>query len=274
LNALNVLKAESRRDLSTPPLVKDYKIQWLFGFEQCIADSLQQGENAEERRVGVSDVINQVLKWVPQTISAAVRNRFIRGPIATVADAVDFVQTRSAFVAQTSLFGYLKERMGTSYPKHFENEEYVESIRMAQVEVYHACAADLAIFVTANIAQAGSLNNEETVHLAVHCYTYALENSGREEEPSQMAQAIIAFRERAERTLWPQAALEENAFTESLKRLIEAAPVIEEFKAHDNEIVTNSIRFRWRDIREQFRKRAECVEIAEDFLAKKLTHEI
>lgn len=222
----------------------------------------------------MSEVINQVLKWVPETISAVVRNRFRRGPIATVADAADFVQTRAAFVAQTSLFGYLKERMGTSYPKHFENDDYVESIRVAQVEVYHACAADLTVFVAASIAEAGSLNTEETVHLAVHCYTYALENSGREAEPSQMEQAVIAFRDRAERTSWPLAAREENAFTESLKRLIEAAPVIEEFKTQDNEIVTNSIRFRWRDIREQFRKRAQFVNIAEDFLAKKLIHEI
>lgn len=212
------------------------------------------------------DVTKQVLKWVSDTFSAAVRNRFSSGPIATVDEAAEFVQTRAAFVAQTALFGYLKERMGISYPKHFENDEFAESIRVAQLRIYRACAADLAIYAAANIAGPGELDHKNTVALATRFFTYALDNSGREDD-GHNAEAIAAFHERAEHTVWPQAARDENAFSESPSMLVEAAPVVDEFKENDREIVMNSIRFRWRDIRDQFRKRAECDEITRDFLS-------
>lgn len=216
----------------------------------------------------MSDVVRQVLKWGADTVSSAIRNRFTSGTITTVDDVAEFVQTRAAFVSQTALFGYLKERMGISYPKHFENDEFAESIRVAQLRIYRACAADLAIYATANVAGAGELDNGKAVAFAVQIFTYALENSGREDDGDN-AEAIAAFRDRAERTLWPQAARDEDAFFESPAMLVEAAPVVVEFKDSDREIVMNSIRFRWRDIREQFRKRAECIEIAEDFSVKK-----
>jgi len=221
----------------------------------------------------VSDVINQVLKWVPEAISAAVRNTFMSGPIATVDETAEFVQTRAAYIAQTSLFGYLKERMGISYPTHFENDEFVESMRIAQLKVYRACAADLTIFVTANVASVGGLDHDEATNLAMQLFAYALKNSGRQDD-GDPNEAIATFRDRAERTVWPQAAHYENAFFESPSMLIEAAPVVDDFKKRDREIVINSIRFRWRDIREQYRKRAEYIEIAEDFLAKRLSNQL
>ena len=40
------------------------------------------------------------------------------------------------------------------------------------------------------------------------------------------------------------------------------APVIDEYKALDREIVTNSIRFRWRDARDQLRRRLDAPALA------------
>lgn len=204
----------------------------------------------------------------PAQISEAVRNRFRRGPIESVEDMAEFVQTRAAFVAQTSLFGYLKERMGRMYSKYFEDKVYVESIRIAQMKIYYACAADLAIFATAYAARDGALDHAEASALARHCFRYAMENSGRDDQNADASGLTAEFSERADSTLWPQAAIGENAFTESPQRLIDAAPVIDEFKKSDSEIVMNSIRFRWRDVREQFRKRADGVAICSDFRQK------
>ncbi len=203
-------------------------------------------------------------RLIPDEVSQAITNRFVRGPIETVEDLADFVQTRSAFVAQMSLFGYLKERMGTSYQRYFENEVFAESIRISQVKVYRACAADMAIFAAAMVAERAGLESADAERLAVHCYRYALENSGADE--SRFApDAVERFQERAGRTIWPNAAIMENAFLESPPELIDAAPVIEEFKQLDREIVENSIRFRWRDIREQLRKRIAPEDIARAF---------
>ena len=50
--------------------------------------------------------------------------RFDKSPIQTVEALTDFVETRAAYVAQTSLYGYLKTRMGTRYPHMFRDEVF------------------------------------------------------------------------------------------------------------------------------------------------------
>jgi hypothetical protein len=203
---------------------------------------------------------------LPDNLARALRNRFAPDPIVTVDGVADFVQTRAAYVAQTSLFGYLKARMGTSYPKYFEDEAFSASIRSSQGKIFRACAADLAIFTAAVTAQHGGLSSSEASRLAVQCFSYALNNCGvdfGEAVPDWNAR----FAERAKGTLWPQAALGANAFTESPAELVDAAPVIDEFKRQDAEIVQNSIRFRWRDVREQYSKRSDHSAICDDFRA-------
>jgi len=54
----------------------------------------------------------------------AFAERFDRGPIENVESMTRFARTRAAYVAQTSMFGYLKTRMGTSFQRHFEDDEF------------------------------------------------------------------------------------------------------------------------------------------------------
>jgi hypothetical protein len=37
-----------------------------------------------------------------------------------------FIQSKSAWVSQVTLYGYLKTRMGTRYVLHFENDEFMK----------------------------------------------------------------------------------------------------------------------------------------------------
>ena len=43
-------------------------------------------------------------------------------------DLEDFIQKKSAWVTQVTLYGYLKTRMGTKYVLHFDNEKFLGSI--------------------------------------------------------------------------------------------------------------------------------------------------
>jgi len=61
------------------------------------------------------------------------------------------------------------------------------------------------------------------------------------------------------------AAAGEAAFAGSVADLIRFAPVVDEFKMLDGKFVANSIRFRWRDVREQFRRRADAAAIVADW---------
>ena len=61
-------------------------------------------------------------------------------------DLKNFVQERSAHVTQTTLYGYLKTRMGTRYVLHFENDEFMKSVNLAKWNIYAVSLQDLTFF--------------------------------------------------------------------------------------------------------------------------------
>ena len=59
----------------------------------------------------------------------------------------DFIQTKSAWVAQVTLYGYLKTRMGTRYVLHFENDKFMSSVNVAKWNIYSVALQDLTFFI-------------------------------------------------------------------------------------------------------------------------------
>ena len=47
--------------------------------------------------------------------------------IKTLNELENFIQTKSAWVTQVTLYNYLKTRMGTRYVLHFENDQFMSS---------------------------------------------------------------------------------------------------------------------------------------------------
>ena len=60
------------------------------------------------------------------------------------------------------------------------------------------------------------------------------------------------MRERVARTDWLAVGDQEAAFTESPTALVRWAPIIDELKQLDEDIVRNSVRFRWQEVRRDF----------------------
>ena len=58
----------------------------------------------------------------------------------------EFIQTKSAWVTQVTLYGYLKTRMGTRYVLHFENDEFMSSVNLAKWNIYSVALQDLIFF--------------------------------------------------------------------------------------------------------------------------------
>ena len=61
-------------------------------------------------------------------------------------DLENFIQTKSAWVTQVTLYGYLKTRMGTRYVLHFENDEFMSSVNLAKWNIYAASLQDLTLY--------------------------------------------------------------------------------------------------------------------------------
>jgi len=178
-------------------------------------------------------------------------------PIADVAVLGEFVASSSAYIAQRTLFSYVKTRMGTRYPLMFENSTIIESLNMAKVRVAEACLSDLSIFAAGNVAEPG-----EAAALARHIYDRGLRElaaaSFGPDNPDE-------FERRLAITDWADAAREADNFTASPRALLRWAPIADDLKRHDAEIVQNSIRYAWRDIREQFRRRIDAPRVEADW---------
>ncbi|MEK9661012.1 MAG: hypothetical protein VW644_04650 [Alphaproteobacteria bacterium] len=191
--------------------------------------------------------------------------RFDRSPLGDAGALARFCRTRAAYVAQTSLYGYLRTRMGTEYRRHFEDDAFAASMRIATAKLFASCLADLAVFTVATAARDGNLPEAECVALAAYVYRTAYADGMADvlpdEAPDREA-AFAGFDARLAGTDWAAAADGEAAFSGSAADLVRYAPVIDEFKRYDGEIVRNSIRFRWRDVREQARKRIDGAALA------------
>lgn len=153
--------------------------------------------------------------------------------------------------------------MGTSFRRHFEDDMFSGVIRTSAARLFAFCLADLTIFAVAVVrsgeAMAGDkMSDEMAVALARHCFEEALSQGVAAEDRDHLPDGIFeTFHARVAETDWDTASDGETSFRGSARALIDCAPVVDEFKDLDREIVTNSIRFRWRDVRETCRRRVD-----------------
>lgn len=174
-------------------------------------------------------------------------------PVTTVAQLVTYVESRSKYVAQTTLFGYIKTRAGTRYVSLYEDELFARSVNIAKWEIYLTCLCDMATYATAGIARQVMARPGELEALAIHIVDSA---TMAEEIPAERPQGFGDIREayaaHAHATAWNQIEPGKALFENSLSALVEWAPIADELKILDVEIVKNSMRHKWKTVREQF----------------------
>jgi len=193
--------------------------------------------------------------------------RFNKGPLDTVDALVEFIETRAAYVAQTSLYGYLKTRMGMKYATIFQDDEFAPSLAIAKWNVFASCLSDLTIFAVSTAVQNIDSSEFDREAFANHCFIKAARTVIDDLDFKDILDTSIEqFGQRTKRTNWEKAAIGENAFLQSPKDVVGFAPILSELKELDTEIVINSTRFRWRDVREQLRKRIDGDAVVKDWL--------
>ena len=67
--------------------------------------------------------------------------------IKTLDELEEFIQTKSAWVSQVTLYSYLKTRMGTRYVLHFDNDEFMKSVNEAKWNSYSVALQDLTFYL-------------------------------------------------------------------------------------------------------------------------------
>jgi hypothetical protein len=205
------------------------------------------------------------MRWLGDVV-ARLPIRADRAPIDTADRVFYFVSTRASLISQKKLYGYLKERIGIRYPTAFEDPTFARSIDLAKMQVFAASLSDLTIHAVAQIELAKILAPAQRDALARACYDSGLADNA-EGLPDPLAPAAwrSAFEKRVREANWRNLEAGATAFVESPKALVRWAPISEEYKRYDREIVENSIRFAWNEVIADLRARLDARAVAESW---------
>ena len=171
--------------------------------------------------------------------------------IKNIQNLKEFIQKKSAWVSQVTLYNYLKTRMGTKYVLHFDNEVLLGSINKAKWNIYAVALQDLTFFCFSYL---NVFFDYQDVDKAKVIY----ENILDDEKLNGMPLDIIEkgkknFDERLKKINW-KTHCDNLPFNDSALSLYEWAPIADELKTLDRKIVLNSMILKWDNIQNEFIK--------------------
>ena len=160
-----------------------------------------------------------------------------------------FIQTKSAWVTQVTLYNYLKTRMGTRYVLHFDNDEFMESVNLAKWNIYSVALQDLSLFTFSYLRV--NFNFQDT-DKAKEIFNKILDDEISNKMPLDIVeQARVDFENRFQNINWDTYYMD-LPFNPSALSLYKWAPIAEELKTLDRKIVLNSMILKWDVIKQEF----------------------
>ncbi len=166
----------------------------------------------------------------------------------------EFIQEKSAWVSQVTLYGYLKTRIGTRYVLHFDNEEFMKSVNLAKWNIYAVSLQDLTFF---SFSYLKVHFNFEEMNKTKEIFLKILDDETSNNMPLDIIEeAKKSFNERLEKINW-ESYYSDIPFNQSALSLYKWAPIADELKSLDRKIVLNSSILKWDVIKKEFRERIE-----------------
>ena len=172
--------------------------------------------------------------------------------ISNLDELEDFIQTKSAWVSQVTLYGYLKTRMGTRYVLHFENDQFMSSVNLAKWNIYSVVLQDLTLFIFSFL----KVNyNFQEIDKAKEIFLKILDDEISNKMPLEIIEeAKKSFEERLKNINWDNY-YKDLPFNPSALSLYKWAPIAEELKTLDRKIVLNSVILKWDVVKKEFKER-------------------
>lgn len=171
-----------------------------------------------------------------------------------------FLDTRASFVAQTSLYGYLRTRAGMRYPELFDDDPFVVGINVAKWQIWLACLGDLACYAGGVLMRESGRESDYIGRFMQEVVAEILDDTGVPEDAGEaFAEHAVLLRSRIAQCDWAAMTDDEGPFSESPGALVRWAPIVDKLKALDEPIVRNSVRFRWQEVRRDLRRNLDAV---------------
>ena len=174
--------------------------------------------------------------------------------ISNLDELEDFIQSKSAWVTQVTLYGYLKTRMGTRYVLHFENDEFMASVNLAKWNMYAVALQDLTFFTFSYLK---NNSNYQEVEKAKEIFFKILDDETINKMPLDIIEeAKKNFNERLQNINW-NTYYNDLPFNPSALSLYKWAPIADELKNLDRKIVLNSVILKWDIVKKEFKERVK-----------------
>jgi len=171
--------------------------------------------------------------------------------IKNIEDLKLFIQKKSAWVSQVTLYNYLKTRMGTKWVLHFDDEIFLASINKAKWNIYSIALQDLTFY---SLSYLNVFCKYQETSRASAIYEEILGKESKNGMPEEIIlKAKEKFTERLKKIDWDKY-YKSWPFNESALALYDWAPVAEELKVLDRKIVLNSMILKWDNIKDELKK--------------------
>jgi hypothetical protein len=158
--------------------------------------------------------------------------------ISSKKDLKNFIQERSAHVTQTTLYGYIKTRIGSRYAMMFEDEIFSKSINLAKWNLY----VFSYLIDKKNLKQ----NDAQEVFIEI------IENERKNGLDDKLYENTkIEFNQRLREVDLKNYHIN-NPFKNSGLSLYKWSPIADNLKVLDKEIVLNSIKLKWNLVENEF----------------------
>jgi hypothetical protein len=164
-------------------------------------------------------------------------------------DLKNFIQERSAHVTQTTLYGYIKTRIGTRYAMMFEDEVFLKSINLAKWNIYMAALTDCTFYVFSYLIDKKNLNQNDALEVFIEIIKNE-KNNGLESKLYEDTK--LEFNQRLKEIDW-KIYHQDNPFKNSGLSLLKWSPIADNLKILDKEIVLNSIKLKWNVVENEFK---------------------
>jgi len=169
--------------------------------------------------------------------------------ITNISELKDFIQRKSAWVSQETLYGYLKTRMGAKYILMFEDDIFLGSINKAKWNIFAVALQDLTFYCLSYLK---NNSNIDYTLKANDIYIEILNEEKNNQMPNDLIESSTKkFEERIEKIDWHKYYLN-LPFNESALALYEWSPIADELKTLDKKIVLNSMILKWENVKKEF----------------------
>ena len=167
-------------------------------------------------------------------------------------DLKNFISKKSAYVSQFTLYGYLRTRMGgINFYKSLNDLPFNTSVNIARWNIFLVAVQDLLLFTFSYIYNKQDRSIISNASLFFKKILEEQQPYGLEDELKN--KSMNEFEERIKKVNWHMC-YKTKPFEKSCEALFTWAPIADQLKDLDKEIVINSMDVQWQNVMIDFVK--------------------